>query len=121
MRVLVSGATKTIRRLNCENLGFLFTPKKMNDPANICHEFVWAADNAAFSGFCDVAFQKMLDKLTPYKNKNCLFVVAPDVIGDSLATRKKFDLWVDKMQDFPIAYVLQDGEIAEKEEQEQRR
>jgi hypothetical protein len=46
--------------------------------------------------------------------RGCLFVVAPDKVGDATTTRALFDEWFERvaatMQ--PVAYVIQDGQVA---------
>ena len=50
----------------------------------------WAADNCSFSkAFDPLKFVTWLDRMTPYRD-TCLFVAVPDVVADSLATRR---LW----------------------------
>jgi hypothetical protein len=40
----------------------------------------------------------------------CLFVSAPDVVGDWVTTRRLWDVWAPELVGFPRAYVLQDGQ-----------
>ena len=69
---------------------------------------VWAADNGAFSGFDAPAFLRMLDRLNP---TGCVFVAAPDVVGDHWATLDRWPEWseVIRAYGFPVAFVAQDG------------
>jgi len=60
--ILVSGATKTVRRLlGHPNLGVLLTPHDGNvaPPRGV----VWAADNGAFRGFDDALFRGFLKRI----------------------------------------------------------
>lgn len=108
MIVLVSGATATMRRQPSHRLGFLFVPRAKNNPA-ILDGRAWAADNGAFTGFNDAAFLRMLDGLRGVPG--CLWVAAPDVVGDAAATLALFDEWEPRLRalGFPVALVAQDG------------
>lgn len=71
----------------------------------------WAGDNDAFHGkFTDDGFKKHLDRLKPYAEK-CLFVTAPDVVGDFIETRKLYEKYKGfiKSYGYPVAWVAQDG------------
>jgi hypothetical protein len=73
----------------------------------------WAADNDAFNGFDGPRFETMLDRLAGIPN--CLWVAAPDVVGDAEATLGLFDEWHAHIADrFPVALVLQDGMTVER-------
>lgn len=111
MILLVNGATKTMRRLlPHENLGVLITPKAGNRAHWWLKDTLWAIDNGAFSGFDREAFLRLLHRCSV--NKSCLFVAAPDCVGDAIKTRTMFDEWHEPITDmgFPVAYVLQDGQ-----------
>lgn len=73
----------------------------------------WCLDNSVFTEKFDHAvWIEKLEILKPYTN-TCLFVVAPDVVGNRSRTYWNFE---DKYKDilkqyaYPIAYVAQDGE-----------
>lgn len=76
----------------------------------------WAADNDAFQGWTperERRYRTMLD--TIYGLPGCLFVTAPDVVGDHDAT---LELWHEWRGDLcaawlPQAFVLQDGATSE--------
>ena len=68
----------------------------------------WAIDNGAFSGFNEKAFTALL-KREHHHRGNCKFVCAPDVVADHGKTIALFNEWKDKLKDWPIAFVLQDG------------
>jgi hypothetical protein len=71
----------------------------------------WAADNDAFHGkFKPELFMKHLTLLLPYQDR-CLFVVAPDVRLDAVATLALFAEWgpIIRGMGYPVAYVAQDG------------
>lgn len=106
MMLLVSGATRTVARLaDSAHLGQLMRPGNGNSPGTL----PWAADNGAFAGFDADAFIGMLRRFetTP----GCMWVTAPDVVGDSRATLDLFDAWEEVIHGhgFPVAFVAQDG------------
>lgn len=72
----------------------------------------WCLDNGIYSGkFSEEAFWKKLDEMAPYKD-SCLFVVAPDVVANALATMDAFRYWGPHIQEagWPVAFVAQDGQ-----------
>lgn len=69
----------------------------------------YAIDNGAFSSFDEGAFLSLLAREFEYR-EDCLFVSAPDVVGDAIATRKLFDAWLPRLAGWPVALVLQDGQ-----------
>lgn len=108
MRLLVSGATVDVAKADPRRIGVLFQPFDHNDPAGASGR-VWAADNAAFSGFDAGAFVEMLGRLRGMPR--CKFVAAPDVVADPSATGRLFDLWEPMIRalGFPVALVAQGG------------
>jgi transposase-like protein len=111
MRLLVSGATDTLRRYqDSPHLGVLLVPKAGNSLRSVLDmELPWAADNAAFTGFDAAAFCGMLGRLAGYPR--CLFVACPDVVGDAAATLRLFSVWQPILHQLgvPVALVGQDG------------
>lgn len=108
MILLVSGATKTVRRLSQHpNLGVLLTPSNWNalPPKGV----VWACDNAAFSKFDDVRFMEMLRKIKD--RPDCRWVAAPDVVADHEATLVQWRKWLPIILEHgqTAAFVAQDG------------
>ncbi len=69
----------------------------------------WAGDNDAFKAWDEDRFVKMLNDRegTP----ECLFVAAPDVVGDAKATLSRFWDWRYEIvgRGYPVAFVGQDG------------
>lgn len=109
--MLVSGATATRRQMTSERIGCLIVPASGNNPFP---RQMWAADNGAFVGFDPEAFLAMLERLRglqDYAYRRCLFVAAPDVVGDAAKTLEKFQRWaiVIRAFGFPVALVAQDG------------
>jgi hypothetical protein len=105
MILLVSGATSYPRS---ESIGHLIVPRQWNksldlDPGR------WAMDNGAFIGFEEGAFVRMLERF--YSRPGCLFVAAPDYVGDAAATRERWPFWSRLIRGLglPPAFVAQDG------------
>lgn len=110
--VLVSGGTKTVRRMaHHPNLGVLLVPSAGNRET---FGLPWAIDNGAFSGFDEGAYLSLLEVWSPRANE-CLFATCPDVVGDAEETLALFDVWRDRVfsYGFPVALVLQDGMTVE--------
>lgn len=112
MLLLVNGGTASLHRLGyAEGLGHLLSPRCGNSIKTIISTGLpWAADNDAYLAWSRERYLKMLDKITGHPR--CLFVVAPDVLGNAAQTRTLFDTWHDELvnRQLPIAYVSQDGE-----------
>jgi len=112
MLLLVSGATRDVMRLRrSPNLGVLTSPRGGNSAQYIrrtgCR---WAMDNDAFSkaGFQAEKFTERMDVLRGVPG--CLFVCAPDVVGDAVATLSNFYEWELPIayRGYPVAFVAQD-------------
>lgn len=91
--------------------GTLTTYKHRGVVSSIANGKPWAADNCAFSNeFDGCKFLHWLEtSMLPYQS-TCLFVVVPDMVGDSGATLHLFDEYAPLLIDkWPIAYVAQDG------------
>lgn len=69
----------------------------------------WAMDNGAFIGFEEGAFVRMLEKFAD--KPGCLFVTAPDFVGDASSTLVRWPFWSRLIQGLglPPAFVAQDG------------
>lgn len=101
--LLVSGATRTVARINDPRLGVLLRPGNGNLP----NGKPWGVDNGAFSGFDALAFRRLLTRLVGVPG--CLWVVVPDVVADHRATRALFEQWAVELSAWPLAFVAQDG------------
>lgn len=69
----------------------------------------WCADNGCFSdAFNEDKWWAWLQKQDP---ADCLFAVAPDVVGDAAATLLRSAPWLPRIRalGFPAAFVAQDG------------
>lgn len=107
MLILVSGGTAARKRVTSDRLGCLITPQSGNRPFP---RKAWAADNGAFTGFDAEAFVTMLERLRAIEDwRLCLFVAAPDVVGNAAKTLDKFSRWaiVIRAFGFPVAFVAQ--------------
>lgn len=111
MILLVSGATATIRRyLDSPHIGHLLTPANGNRiEALLANGIPIACDNAAFTAFSRAEYIAMLRAV---RGAPILWVTAPDVVGDAIATRRRFDLWLPILRYYgvPVAFVAQDGQ-----------
>jgi hypothetical protein len=109
MLLLVSGATRSLARLADPRFGLLFVPGAWND-AETLPALPWAADNGAFVRFDAERFVAMLKRLRA-RARGCLFVVAPDVVGDAAQTLALFTDWTPRIRayGFPVALAAQDG------------
>lgn len=90
-------------------IGLLKTPNtgyRVNDVK------VWALDNGCFTDCYpgDEAYLDLLDNLSHSRDR-CLFVAAPDVVGDASATLVSFHRMAHRIRakGWPVALVLQDG------------
>jgi hypothetical protein len=111
MLLLVSGATKTVRResKDSKHVGGLLTPRAGNLNYYANSKIPWAADNDCFNGLDETKFVNMLEKL---RGTAPLFVTAPDVVGDAPATLALFSKWEPVIRSYglPVAFVIQDGQ-----------
>jgi hypothetical protein len=110
--LLVSGATKTVARLAGDpHLGVLLTPRAGNR-VDVALELglPYACDNAAFSGFDETKFLRMLGRVAG--RPGCLWATAPDTVANAAATLDQFKRWepLIRSHGLPVAFVLQDGQ-----------
>jgi hypothetical protein len=107
MLLLVSGATKYPRSAT---VGHLVVPRQWNLAESLdLQPGRWAMDNGAFSGFDEGAFVRMLERFAHVSG--CLFVTAPDVVGDAASTLARWPFWsvlIGGIGRRP-AFVAQDG------------
>jgi hypothetical protein len=89
-------------------LGYIDTPAQGNRrPDGV----VWCADNGAFSDrFDEAKWWKFLND-NAFAAADCLFAVAPDVVGDATETMIRSLPWLPKIRalGYPAAFVAQDG------------
>lgn len=90
-------------------IGYMKTPN--NNPLTDDH-VVWAMDNGCFTESYpgDDAYLDLLDRYERHRGR-CLFVAAPDVVGDAEATLTRSGPMIRRIADkgWPVALVLQDG------------
>jgi hypothetical protein len=70
----------------------------------------WALDNGAYSDRFDEANWWRYAQANA-GDPGCLFAVAPDVVGDALATLARSGLWITPLRElgYRVAYVAQNG------------
>lgn len=92
-------------------IGRLVTPRVFYT-AKFPDNALWAADNDCFNAetFDPGKFIQMLKSLLPIQDR-CLFVVCPDVVGDAVATLRRFPHWRKSIVGlgYPVALAGQDG------------
>lgn len=104
MILLVHSSPTTLAPYRCAQLGVLSSPRTYYRNVD---GWPWAADNDAYSSWDPGRFRAMLDALRGLPG--CLFVNAPDVVGDSAETLRRFYAWRGELEGFPVALVGQDG------------
>ena len=107
MLVLIPKALQSLSDMaHHANVGQLVQPRSWWTPDG---SVPWAADNDAFNSFDADRFTLMLDRLAGISG--CMWIAAPDVVGDATATLTMFDQWepIIRRRGFPVALVLQDG------------
>jgi hypothetical protein len=112
MLLLVSGATRYPRS---DTVGDLIVPRARALADRLAlRPGKWAMDNGAFSGFDERAYLRMLERF--HDRPGCLFVTAPDVVGDAKATLALWPFWSRLIRGLgqPPAFVAQDGLTADR-------
>jgi hypothetical protein len=108
--VLVHSSPVTLAAHWRPNLGVLSSPRRFYTDLGA---WPWAADNDAYSAWDETRYCQMLDGIAGLPG--CLFVTAPDVVGDWEDTFDRFEVWQPILAelDLPVAYVIQDGQPAD--------
>lgn len=91
-------------------IGIMNTPDVSYDLANF-PGVEWAADNGCFNDRWELGkWQRFLIRNQRHAHR-CAFAVAPDVVGDHMATFEKSWPWLEWIRDlgYPVAFVLQNG------------
>lgn len=94
--------------MQAEVIGYIDTPAQGNKrPPGV----TWCADNGAFSDKFDEAKWWRFLEANAHAASDCLFAVAPDVVGDAAATLERSLPWLPKIRalGYPVAFVAQDG------------
>lgn len=116
MLLLVHKAHQTLLNHQHPNVGRLVSPRQYSRVADTPRAgMLWAADNDAYSAWDEGRYRKMLDALVDVPG--CLFVTAPDVVGNAYATKELFYEWAALLQtrNLPIGFVAQDGAQSDSE------
>ncbi|WP_089802118.1 hypothetical protein [Cellulomonas sp. KH9] len=96
--------------MNSGLINMIATPKQGNP---IPPGAAWCADNGCFGkGYPgDDAWFAWLQAFTPEQRGRCLFAVAPDVVGDAVATLARSAPWLARIRSlgYPAAFVAQNG------------
>ncbi|WP_228838941.1 hypothetical protein [Nocardia amamiensis] len=106
---LTPPSTPAIRdRIRAAELGAIMTPAQGN---RLAEDYpLWCADNGVFGGSYpgDDAYLNWLGRLRPHADR-CLFVVAPDVVGNHFATLARSRPMLRRIRDlgFPVAFAAQ--------------
>lgn len=103
--ILVHASPTTLAPYRTENLGVLCSPRRVY--GGEMDGWPWAADNDAYSKWDEGRYRDMLERIRG--RAGCLFVTAPDVVGDWMATDRLYGQWRDELDGLPVAYVAQDG------------
>jgi len=111
--LLVHCSPATLERHRHPALGVLSSPRTYYRRSEGIENWRWAADNDAYSDWNPDRYRRMLDELAGLNG--CLFVTAPDVVGDWQTTLERFGRWVGPLHELglPIGYVLQDDQPAD--------
>lgn len=90
--------------------GIMTSYKHRDVPLGIQQGKPWAGDNCAYTGFDHQRFIEWLELVNGYRS-TCIFVAAPDVVGNAEATLYIFEDWwhIISGNELPVAYVAQDG------------
>lgn len=118
MKLLVSGATKTIRdvlqarpTIARRHLGHLLTPHNQNLISSLlATKLPIACDNSCFGGLDVPALERMLIAVQPYARR-IGWCAVPDVVADHRATLRQFGQYAGLVgwAGLPLAFVAQDG------------
>ncbi len=115
VRILVHTAHPQALEHAGDGFGRLLSPRQFSRAHDTAEVGIpWAADNDCFQRLDAPRYRAMLEAI--WGLPGCLFVTAPDVVGDASAT---LDLWSDWRVELsaawqPIALVAQDGLTADR-------
>ena len=96
-----------------DQIGTILTFNGYNTKESDYIDKPWAIDNGCFAQPSKYSDDKYLNFLNKFKQKNCLFAVAPDVVADSEATKIRSLPMLKKIRQlgFKSAFVAQDGAL----------
>jgi hypothetical protein len=100
------------------DVGMLAQPGTSGYPRRYAGAFGhWAADNGCFAELKGKPFdvERWWRWVEELPHRGCLFVTAPDVVGDPVATWARSELWLERIRGIglPAGYVAQDGSEAD--------
>lgn len=110
MKILVHNSPTTLApyKQGYPNLGILSSPRRYYKAHEGIEDWSWAADNDAFGNWDEGRYLEMLNYIRT-ELSGCLFITAPDVVGDAVSTLRNFSKWRPIIGDLPVALVGQDG------------
>lgn len=111
MRYFANPSTQSVRDVMAAGLiDYIDTPAQGSSSQRV-EGVTWCADNGCFSDKWDS--EKWWAWLVSHADAadSCAFAVAPDVVGDALATLERAKPWLYRIRQlgYPVAYVAQDG------------
>ena len=93
-----------------EFLGWLPTPRtRLSFDRIAALGLPIGVDNACYNGFDESLFTQCVNRI----NCEIEWLVVPDKVGDCDWTRRSFDEWAPRLGEYPLGFVLQDGQKAE--------
>lgn len=92
-------------------LGYIDTPRQGNARDRRPAGVLWCADNGCFSDKWDEESWWAFLVANAHRADDCLFAVAPDIVGDAWRSHMRSYPWLAKIRKlgYPVAYVLQDN------------
>lgn len=116
VKLLLPGNAKSIMRCGIDldplHYGWLLSPARTMTIQGM-YGLHYAVDNEVFTNrFEPGRFRRALERIKEaHGTDDCLFVVAPDVVGDARATLARFPEWAAELSEmgYPVALAAQDG------------
>jgi hypothetical protein len=104
----MAGTTLIPQRFD-HTIGVIQTALQRGVYSRVVNGVPWCLDNGVFTYKFQVdLWLKQINKFSAYKN-TCLFITIPDIVGDASATINQFMFYRAMVQDYPVAFVSQDG------------
>lgn len=102
-------STASVPEIFDETMGVIQTARQSPYKTRLSRGVPWCLDNGVFTGkFEEKKWLKQIDSFREYKD-TLIFITIPDVVGDCLATLKRFSYYRRKVKNYPVALVSQDG------------
>lgn len=102
------GSEAVVNTMLAGTIGYIDTPSQGNRRPN---GVTWCADNGCFSDrWNETKWWAFLERNADDAS-TCLFAVAPDVVGDAVATLERSRPWFERIRGlgYRVAFVAQDG------------